>query len=75
MQAKHLSLACLLAACVATGGCSLAQESPPIPKDKLVKTGPPPQWRGPGEPGGPPNGAGAAPKPPPSKVLQGTGGK
>jgi hypothetical protein len=47
------------------GGCSEKKELGEK-KEDWVKTTPPPQWRGPGQPGGPPAGALAPPPGPPS---------
>ncbi len=55
--------ACAIAASVA--GCSKSEQLGDK-KEDWAKTAPPPQYRGPGQPGGPPSGAMRGPSGPPA---------
>jgi hypothetical protein len=69
---RRLALA-LIAACVAGVGCGSGSSEPPgYKKEDFAKSAPPPQYRGPGQPGGPGSGpAGNNKAAPPPEVLNG----
>ncbi|HEY0866308.1 MAG TPA: hypothetical protein VGE01_02960 [Fimbriimonas sp.] len=63
-------IAGLVAVCLVAPGCGKSDDNPPgYGKENFQKSEPPPEWRGPGQPGGPPAGAmtgpGGAAQPPP----------
>jgi hypothetical protein len=65
MRALQLGLgACLIA--ISLAGCSTQKEQLGDKKEDWAKSAPPPQYRGPGQPGGPPSGAMRGPSGPPA---------
>ncbi|MGV3616504.1 MAG: hypothetical protein ACO1SV_14340 [Fimbriimonas sp.] len=50
-----------VAALFVVAGCSGNENPPGYEKDDFKKSGPPPEYRGPGQPGGPPSGPPSGP--------------
>lgn len=68
-----LSIITLVFASLLVVGCGKPSENPPgYTKEDFKRTAPPPNWRGPGQPGGPP--AGALSGPAPKAMPPGMGG-